>query len=282
MNQDTKIGLALALLLLGTIGAFFFRNESGPSEPSLGIVDFDQIDQQIAEKGVFPYLGQDSDSAPTSSQVQVGRGASDTTKSPDALGFPTPDFLREPAGQGKNPLPEPPPNPIPTGGNHARTGAPERKPAAAGPARPTSSVLLGTPAPSPEIPSHANLSTTAPKHNNAWQVVEEKAPPTAKSVGPQTHRVRKGETLSALAKRYLGDSNRFLEIFEANRDLLRNPNDLQAGMEIRIPTDASKDARKRHRADSTSSQRTAPTAPKGGKQANHRFVPMPWTPLNPR
>lgn len=56
---------------------------------------------------------------------------------------------------------------------------------------------------------------------------------------PRTHRVQKGDTLSALAARYLGSSERFWEIFTANRDRLRNPDVLPIGLELRIPPQAS-------------------------------------------
>ncbi len=52
---------------------------------------------------------------------------------------------------------------------------------------------------------------------------------------PLMHRVRKGDTLSSLAARYLGSGERFWELFAANRDRLRNPDLLPVGLELRIP-----------------------------------------------
>lgn len=52
----------------------------------------------------------------------------------------------------------------------------------------------------------------------------------------KTHRVRDGDTLSELARRYLGRRERFLEIFEANRDKLATPDLLPIGKELRIPS----------------------------------------------
>ena len=51
----------------------------------------------------------------------------------------------------------------------------------------------------------------------------------------KTHRVVDGDTLKALARRYLGNSDRSLEIYEANRDMLPNPEVLPIGAELRIP-----------------------------------------------
>lgn len=50
------------------------------------------------------------------------------------------------------------------------------------------------------------------------------------------HTVAAGETLSKLAKRYLGDANAYMKIFEANRDVLKDPNVIKVGQELKIPT----------------------------------------------
>lgn len=56
-----------------------------------------------------------------------------------------------------------------------------------------------------------------------------------------TYRVRRGDTLTKIALHYLGDANRYREIFQANRDLLRSPNDrLKIGMTLRIPSNTAK------------------------------------------
>jgi nucleoid-associated protein YgaU len=52
----------------------------------------------------------------------------------------------------------------------------------------------------------------------------------------KTHRIRDGDTLSELARRYLGRRERFMEIFEANRDKLTTPDLLPIGKELRIPS----------------------------------------------
>lgn len=47
--------------------------------------------------------------------------------------------------------------------------------------------------------------------------------------------VGKGDTLSAIAGRVLGDENRWEELFDANRDKIRDPHRLAEGMTIRLP-----------------------------------------------
>jgi nucleoid-associated protein YgaU len=51
----------------------------------------------------------------------------------------------------------------------------------------------------------------------------------------RVHVVHEGDSLDRLAKRYLGDEGRALEIYDANRELLKNPHVLPLGAELRIP-----------------------------------------------
>jgi len=49
------------------------------------------------------------------------------------------------------------------------------------------------------------------------------------------HTVASGETLSKIAKAYLGDSNRYMEIFKVNTDKLTNPDQIKVGQKLNIP-----------------------------------------------
>lgn len=51
----------------------------------------------------------------------------------------------------------------------------------------------------------------------------------------RAHKIVDGDTLGALAERYLGSAARCLDIFEANRDRLSSPELLPIGVELRIP-----------------------------------------------
>lgn len=51
----------------------------------------------------------------------------------------------------------------------------------------------------------------------------------------RTHKVVDGDTLAALAERYLGDASRVADIYEANRDRLPSPDALPIGAPLRIP-----------------------------------------------
>ena len=51
----------------------------------------------------------------------------------------------------------------------------------------------------------------------------------------QYHTVAKGDTLSAIAKRYYGDASKYPEIFEANKPMLKHPDKIYPGQSLRIP-----------------------------------------------
>jgi nucleoid-associated protein YgaU len=67
----------------------------------------------------------------------------------------------------------------------------------------------------------------------------DKDPPEAGSAGDnpyaQYYIVKKGDTLSKIALEYYGDANLYPQIFEANRDILKDPNKIRVGQKLRIP-----------------------------------------------
>ncbi len=57
---------------------------------------------------------------------------------------------------------------------------------------------------------------------------------------PQTGKVeyyviQSGDTLSAIAKKFLGNASAYPKIFEANREVIKDPNLIYPGQKIRIP-----------------------------------------------
>ncbi len=52
----------------------------------------------------------------------------------------------------------------------------------------------------------------------------------------RTYTVQSGDTLSKIAKQYYGNANDYNKIFEANRDKLSDPNKIQVGQELVIPS----------------------------------------------
>jgi len=47
--------------------------------------------------------------------------------------------------------------------------------------------------------------------------------------------IQRGDTLSHIAKRYYGNANKWPEIFEANREVIQDPDKIFPGQKIRVP-----------------------------------------------
>jgi nucleoid-associated protein YgaU len=55
-----------------------------------------------------------------------------------------------------------------------------------------------------------------------------------------TYTVKAGDTLSKIAQQQLGDAKAYMVIFEANRNLLKDPDKIQPGQVLKIPQSAHK------------------------------------------
>ncbi len=60
-------------------------------------------------------------------------------------------------------------------------------------------------------------------------------PKPAENPFVQYHVVKSGDTLSKIAGQYYGDESLYPKIFEANRQLIKNPDLIQVGWKLRIP-----------------------------------------------
>jgi nucleoid-associated protein YgaU len=56
----------------------------------------------------------------------------------------------------------------------------------------------------------------------------------------QTYTVQPGDTLGAIAKKLLGNSNAYMDIFNANKDQLSDPDKIKPGQVLKIPQHASR------------------------------------------
>ena len=55
----------------------------------------------------------------------------------------------------------------------------------------------------------------------------------------QTYTVKAGDTLSKIAKEHLGNANAYMDIFNANKDQLSDPDKISPGQVLKIPQHAS-------------------------------------------
>ena len=54
-------------------------------------------------------------------------------------------------------------------------------------------------------------------------------------VPPRIYEVVSGDTLSKIAKKYYNNGNEYMKIFEANKNILKDPNKINVGQELIIP-----------------------------------------------
>ena len=82
----------------------------------------------------------------------------------------------------------------------------------------------------------ANVDSTAPQVEKAdFSGVTATVDSTAEIIGERTYTIEKGDTLSKIAKEQLGSANAWKRIFEANRDVLDDPDRIFPGQVIKLP-----------------------------------------------
>ena len=62
--------------------------------------------------------------------------------------------------------------------------------------------------------------------------------PSPKPAAPElkTYTVQPGDTLSKIAKEFLGNANAYMKIFDINKDQLTDPNKIKVGQVLKIPS----------------------------------------------
>ena len=61
------------------------------------------------------------------------------------------------------------------------------------------------------------------------------ARPGASATMAKTYTVKSGDTLSKIAKQQYGDANAYMDIFNANKDQLSDPDEIKPGQVLKIP-----------------------------------------------
>jgi nucleoid-associated protein YgaU len=93
-------------------------------------------------------------------------------------------------------------------------------------------------------PGNSLQNESAPVELNATNIQDREQPePTdvsqyvqAEKIKTQRfHIVRKDQTLSAISRQYYGTANKWKKIFDANRDVIKDPNKINTGTKLIIP-----------------------------------------------
>jgi LysM repeat protein len=214
MHRDKKVGLALAILLCSVVGAFFFRDDA-PRSNGPELKDSDRIDREIAldNRG-----GRRSPYNESGARASANDASRSERSRPGFDPKDLPDFLRDDSVLGDS-------------STQRHRANSSRNPLLDGPSRLT------------PLPDEVSTGP-APLHNSEWEIAANDPPATRRSTTnaapavvsqERMHVVTDGETLSSIAGKYLGSQARYHEIFNANRDQLKSPNDLKIGMKLKIP-----------------------------------------------
>ena len=89
----------------------------------------------------------------------------------------------------------------------------------------------------------ADFSDVSAKATSTEQIVEKadfsdvtaRVDSTEEIVGQESYTIEKGDTLSKIAKTHYGNANAWKQIFEANRDVLDDPDRIFPGQVIKLP-----------------------------------------------
>jgi nucleoid-associated protein YgaU len=81
------------------------------------------------------------------------------------------------------------------------------------------------------------LNRSTIRHRDQLAVGQVLILPPATPTGPvpTLYKVKRGDTLSGIADKQLGDAGRWPEIFAINRDIVRNPDDISVGQQLVLP-----------------------------------------------
>ncbi len=257
MHRDKKVGLAMGILLVGIVAAFFFRNESDPLEDIPLLEDALALDEQIATESGGPYLTglepvderyRNSGTIPSTEPLPTGNATDASTvqlESPVPIDTFAPVVRIEPVTNSKPAkIAVPVGSPFETARDESQDVFSEdigwESVADIEPILPDIAAPITNASESRDVPPKTNRITVVspPLESPIKAVVEQDTKPvlTKPPARERTYRIRPGDTLSEIAWRELGSSRRFHELYEANRDRLSHPDNLPIGMELRIPT----------------------------------------------
>ena len=85
----------------------------------------------------------------------------------------------------------------------------------------------------------ASTPTPQPTATPTTTTASSTAPAATRADGPapeRIHVVEKGDTLSALSKKYYGRASDYMKIYNANTDMLKDPDKIYPGQRLKIPS----------------------------------------------
>ena len=227
-GRRTKLAIAAAILIVGTGTAFLFRREDTADAPAAA------KKPSAAERMAKSAKGAKSPALPTTEPALAGRI--------EPYGY---GWNKTAAGQNNATLAErvdtkihgdgsPPGSPAATAAAGPGTSAARERVAG------YSSSAGSSPADSAarSQPYGMAPATSSPGGSDRRSTIFERFAdhrPSSAAASDKRHKIVDGDTLASIARRHLGAEDRYLDLFEHNRDVLATPDLLPIGKELRIP-----------------------------------------------
>jgi nucleoid-associated protein YgaU len=105
-------------------------------------------------------------------------------------------------------------------------------------------LLIRASAPSAELKNRVwdQIKLVDPSYSDLIADIQAPAAAAAAAAGgasstpaTRTYTVQPGDNLSKISKQFYGDANKYMKIFEANKDKLSDPDKIRVGMDLVIP-----------------------------------------------
>src|SRR5262249_1426642 len=84
-------------------------------------------------------------------------------------------------------------------------------------------------------PNFSNVQSGGSSTAPAAPAPPQAQPPKPAAAPPRTYTVAAGDSLSKIAKKFYGDGGQWKRIFEANREIIKNPDLIHPGQVLTIP-----------------------------------------------
>lgn len=216
MHPDRKIGFAMGILLIGIVGALFFRNEPLSVDDIPRVRREQELNNHLRERDVAVYVNE-SGSA----------NKQESTESP--LPWTLPELVKDLDNRNSGvPLPvgmQPASDPV---ADHLSKPEPVIEPNSKSDDDDFPPLFPNEPS---IVTDDATKSPDRPEPGSSGPVRSEDSTPAEYD----EYVVRYGDTLSQIAEKFLGSQAKYLQIYEANKDRMQAPDRLQVGMSLRIP-----------------------------------------------
>ena len=227
MHPDRKIGFAMGILLIGIVGALFFRNEPLIRGRVPSVRREKVLNEQLRNREIAVYL----DDEVKSDQTET----STTDHEPE---WTLPELVRSLGARNED-------VPLPVGVTSRPAVAREIPDSLRDDFRKAPG---DEPSDAEQIGANLNLpeSQTVPtvplpllpgmEEKKTSPVVPAESSATAESAESlEEYTVQHGDSLSKIAERFLGNPARYQDIYEVNRDRMATPDRLRVGESLRIP-----------------------------------------------